>query len=506
MTNIAAAMAQSNSSTDAQARPRRESVDMRSVAPDLIEVAALSLLTTVGIIGVIKGGNFALLLNYVMPITLAAIIARGTLKMLRATRFALWAPLLWFRAAYFFYAAIGTLIVMFLNDAERTYIESSFAFFNSDIVKYNTVLAGFALAATASFAALANISQWLVTGRAIQGTSIGFENIGKLFLGAGLFTKIFFVIPFQFGFVQGTYSSIAHQFGQMLMVGIYLLTLNYCRANSFFRFFIYFLAGVIAIIGFLAMSKTEVVMPLMMVFVGRLQAKPSIRRIVAMVAILPAVLIMSAGPVDQGRWLMQVRYDSITAPVELEERIEMVSSYFDENQRLDDQGINFGLIRLSYVNVGSYVIDSYDRGISGNTFENALAVFIPRALWVDKPIITDVARELSYEMSGNWFNSVAPGLAPESYWNFGALGVMSIGAMLGFILFFWSSYAIAVQISGAWHLFPIVLIGAIVGFRLDGFFVVDVLGPISLAVVAHILLTIANSFVSSRFALGPTRK
>lgn len=197
--------------------------------------------------------------------------------------------------------------------------------------------------------------------------------------------------------------------------------------------------------------------------------------------------------------MMSLRYGGIDAPAPISERLEMLASYFDDRTVIaGDDEINYAALRFSYANVGSFVVTLYDAGQAASTYKNAGAIFIPRLIWKDKPIITDDARQLSYTLTGNWNNSIAPGLAPEAYWNGGWLGVVLVAALMGVVFAYWSLYNLSVQLTGAWHLFPVVLLGVRMGSRFDGFFVSDVIGPLAFALVGHFILSIGNAAIAQR--------
>jgi len=472
------------------------------IAPAFDELALLLFATIIGGIALMLEGWWTNVLNLVIPALLMFTMVRGASRSLRLSVAAVWSPLIWMRAAIFFYGGFGTLIVLVSNDAMRDYAESFFVFYASDVLKYNVVVLAFALTLLSAckfylliFGGRRSVTEIFRPSP----SSINFAVIGVLFVAIGLAANLLFILPYQFGFANTTFPTVISEIAQAAYIGIFLSLVALRRSRSPLLGVMVGIGVALSLTGLMAFSKSSAVMPIVMMMLAYFYAKPSIRRLLVMAGSTIAVFFVSAPLVDHGRYLMQQRYGGIDAPAPPSERLEMLLSYFDPRSMIaGDEEIDYASLRFSYVNVGSFVTSLRDQGQSGNTYDNALAVFVPRALWKDKPVITEIARQLSFEATGNWNNSVAPGLAPEAYWNHGWLGVAVMGALVGLIVSIWSIYSLAVQVASAWHLFPVVLLGVRMGSRFDGFFVSDVLGPIAFAVAGHFVLSFVNAAIARR--------
>jgi hypothetical protein len=102
---------------------------------------------------------------------------------------------------------------------------------------------------------------------------------------------------------------------------------------------------------------------------------------------------------------------------------------------------------------------------------------------------------LTYAGNGNYDSSTSAGLAAEAYWNGGWPAAIGLSVFIAFIFGFWSIYSYEVIRRQAWHLFFVVLIGMRMAVRADGAFVSDILGPLPLAILAHIALELMNRFL-----------
>lgn len=472
------------------------------ISPSFAELSVLLLVTIMGGIAILLEGFWLAALNMIIPITLMATMALGTLRSLQKSVATIWTPLIWIRAAIFFYGGFGTLTILTGNDAMRDYAETFFVFYGADILKYNVVVIAFTLTVMAAckFYFLIFGGKRLITEiYSPQRSSINLEVIGALFIAIGLVANLFFIVPYQFGFVSSTFPALISEVAQASYIGVFLSAVALARSRSPLLGVVIAIGVTLSILGLMAFSKSSVTMPVIMLMLAYFYSQPSIFRLLVVAGTTLAAFFVSAPIVDHGRYLMQQRYGGIDAPAPPGERLEMIGSYFDDRSvSAGDEDVDYARLRFSYVNVGSFVTSLRDQGQTGDTYDNALAIFVPRAVWKDKPIITEVARQLSFEATGNWNNSVAPGLAPEAYWNGGWIGVLIMGAIVGLIVSLWSIYSLGVQVAGAWYLFPVVLLGVRMGTRFDGFFVSDVLGPIAFGVAGHFVLSFANAAIARR--------
>ncbi|MFC4294000.1 hypothetical protein ACFO0A_02880 [Novosphingobium tardum] len=472
------------------------------LAPSFDELALLLLASALGAVALLLGGLWLTIMNVLVPVVLMFTMARATIGMLRVSVATVWTPLLWLRAAIFFYGGFGTVVLIVANDASRDYAEMFFTVYAHDILEYNVILVLFTLVMLAVVRIVTARPDYTGERRGLfdlPKSSLDLSVIGLSFLLLGAAANFMFIIPYQFGYVRTTFPAFLSEVAQASMIGLFLTTVSLARRRSPLLLPVIMFGLLFVLLGLLAFSKSSTVMPWVMLCLAYFYLRPTLRRAVIMASSIVALFFLSAPLVDQGRMLMSVRYGGIDAPAPLSERLEMLGTYFDDRAMASgDEDVNYAALRFSYVNVGSFVVALRDTGQGGSTYENAAAIFVPRALWPDKPIITDDARQLSYQMTGNWNNSLAPGLAPEAYWNGGWLGVVLIAMLLGTVVSTWSIYNLSVQLNSAWHLFPIVLLGVRMGSRFDGFFVADVLGPIAFGVIGHFVLTLANAAVSRR--------
>jgi hypothetical protein len=187
----------------------------------------------------------------------------------------------------------------------------------------------------------------------------------------------------------------------------------------------------------------------------------------------------------------------------LDDRWSIFTSYL-RGDRLNRPGEEEAqaMARFSYVNAATMVVAWHDLGRPGSTFENALAVFVPRLLWPDKPDISAGGRELYTEATGTVGTSISPGLPAEAYWNFGWWGIALLMLPLGVVLALLAHASTRIMAQERWLYLPVVLISIQVGTRVDGLYVIDYIGTPFTIGVMYILLRGLEILLFSRGARG----
>ncbi len=438
--------------------------------------------------------------------TIVATMGAGALAMTMRSMVTIWTPFFWLRMAAFFYAGIGSLIPLFLNDASRTYIEAYFVFYSDDLLKYNLINLAF-LAATMVFIRFYAIifrQKTIGSGSArfrlkLAPSSLNLGTIAYLFLAVGSVVNFVLILPYQLGYINTTFPAAISEIAQLSFVGIFLCTAWAQKNKPAHLPGLAIVTFIFALTGLLTFAKATLLFPLIMFALGLIYTKPSLPRIAFFATGIVLVFLWSQPIIDYGRSALAAQNGDQFASASVGVRSTILQDYFDKaSLGRRDTDLQSGLIRLTYVNVGTYVISLYDRREPGSSYGNARYIFIPRILLKRKPIISDVGRQLSFSATGNDETSVSPGLPPEAYWNFGWPGVVMMAGVVAFVIWLWSLYSIAVQQQSAWHLFAVVLIGARMGMRFDGFFVVEIMGALVFGLAGHLALSLANAIIRSR--------
>lgn len=478
------------------AHPAFSAAPIPSIAPAIWEVVAL------------LGGSvfLALLLfsgmhsaaNLGGPIALAAIVATANWKMVRAAPEAIWTPLFSFRLGVLVFLALGALVPYFVGDALVDRIRNLYAYSPAEAAKANLVWFVYStvVIASAKLCSLARSeTKPIKLGDQLEGWSTA--RLGIWFFAGGFGYSVLVEIPrllewFSF-VIPGSLSLI---FLAASSVGTFLITYNALQRGGAWYLGIVFVLGAQVVLGLILYNKSMILLPILLSGLAVLLGRVTVPRVLAVTGALLLALNLLQPAVAQGR---EMHYQAFGSPSggTIAERLEFITSYWTQGP-LRDSERGEGLIRLSYLNIATFMVAEFDMGLAGNSIESAGYALIPRFIWPDKPTVTDVGRELNYYVTGDDTSYIAPTTAADLYWNLGWVGLLVIGPILG--MFLWAGTVASYSIIKAqdWFMMPYVLVAFLVGLGTDQGFVVGILVPSVAAAIAFFTLRFAKVFVAIR--------
>lgn len=233
--------------------------------------------------------------------------------------------------------------------------------------------------------------------------------------------------------------------------------------------------------GLLLLNKSAILMPIMVLLLGLYLRRPSLKLIVASVAILATVFLALVNPVGEARPILAKGGDhSVSA------RLQILKEVFGP-----DASPNYGSnswTRLCYTVSQVAAVGLYENNQGGEDVELLAWVFVPRALFSNKPIITRSGTEFNKKITGSDTSSTGMGLFVSGYYNLGWVGLFLASISAGWILSTFAAISRAVVASGSLILLPVGLLGSFMAFRIDGHFVADYLGPFGMVMVPFLAL------------------
>lgn len=439
-------------------------------------------------------------INTIGLVAFSIVLASAAYRQMKLNVASLWTPLLWYRVALLSYYGIGSLVPIWTNADTQELMKGFYSYFPYEIVKLNLLITSFNFVFIASvkliFIAISNKSvEKAFTGRnLIHKSNFNMIAFGSLCLVIGSAVNYLIIFPQVVGWSSFSFFSTVSNLSVLSWLG-YFMVIYWGLENKRREFIIWpiVLALGESVIGFFAMSKSVMLMPLVMMSIAFIYHRRSLLRISLFAGCFVTLFMFLSPIVTHVRDMNGKYYDSAAQAKDIP---SLYLSYFTTGRESDQYAdVETGWMRLSFVNAGTFVINQYDHGMPGNSYRYWSVVWIPRIIYPDKPIITDVGRELSYAANGNYNSSSSAGLAAEAYWNGGWPMMIFIAIFLALVFGLWTIYSYQVIQRQAWHLFFIVLIGMRMAIRVDGAFVSDILGPIALVVLAHIALELLNRFL-----------
>ncbi|SRR6266436_1169948 len=453
------------------------------------------------------------IIDLVGPVWLTGVLCVSALRMSLLDSGAVWTALFWFRVSAAVYFGAGALVPLVANAETRLYLEATYLFFNDEIAKLNVIVVVGCLTVLVS----GNVCLLFARGAPKiehQPNPPKNEPVGRHLLTAGLFflilgstVKYTFTVPQMLGLTSFVLPGAVGAIGNFTYAAVFFLTAwSYENAKGAFPLIVLFVAMEL-LIGVLTLTKTEVLLVLMMFLLAFLRRQITLGRLVIIAAIMILCYVTIQPIIDYGRIEQLRRYAGYEGG-DLAERLDILRLAIDNYSAAakDAGGAQASLVRITYVNTAVFAVRQYDSGHPGHSLALLLSVFVPRFLWPDKPIITQVGTDFNFLATGISTSASSPGLFAEAYWNFGWPGVVLLMIPLGMILAFLSRYALTVFRREQWLYFPVVILAIRIGFRTDGFYVGDVVGGLVILVGLHISLKTLDRFVLPIFWRSATAR
>lgn len=432
-------------------------------------------------------GDLMSLMNVAGPTLLIAILIRSCYRMAAASPVLIWAPLFWFRLACAVYFGLGALAPHIGNEETRSYIYALIYFDEAQNFKVNFItIVGVSFILLVSDFILKHYKVWKLENKE-PGVDFQSERRSALFAFLFLFfgglLRYGLVVPYYIGLSPGIVPGMIVVVSNVYYVGMLLFVLLAHKRPALYLPLIIVLAIIEITVSIATFAKTELILIIIFISLGILTYKFSRTRVAVCVISAALAYIIFSPVVEYGRGQLIDRYGEITgAPIG--ERLAIVSDWWERGRyRSQNSSRQAWLVRLSYVNVNAYIVDSYDRGLPGETFKDAPAVIVPRVFWSDKPIISRLGQDLNYLVFQSQSSQLGVGHFSEAYWNFGWLGLVVVMPVLAMILSVFSRISVSIVAKKDWLMLPVVFLGVNVGVRVDGHFVPDILGPTWTAII-----------------------
>ena len=281
-----------------------------------------------------------------------------------------------------------------------------------------------------------------------------------------------------------------------LWAGIGLMTLLAFRRGGKWIFFLVLLLVPVEAMVLLMFGKMMIMLPILAVGLGWFMHKPTIPRIGILAGVALILYLLITPYVTFGR-------EMVGEVPGFEARTEAISIYVNsfasqlrENHNLDwwniqvhDQSQDIKALpqqwwcRLNYANVQAFIMDRFDSGHPGNTFELAAIAWIPRFLWRDKPIIDSGLDLFNLVFHGGYGSNMGAGMFAEMYWDAGWPGVVLASTFMGLVYGFMTRIIYNGFRQNDWMMMPLMGLWATSGAKPDGWFHTQVVGSLALSMV-----------------------
>lgn len=457
-----------------------------------------AMLITVVLFNSVGGVHSTAAANLLIPVVILAVCAWTSYRLVRSEMVMMCAPITWFLIACATYYGFGPLLFFFGTEATVEYVNASWPVHGAALLRTNILnLMGIALI---GFAYVIASRVRIRPSKAADSNSakhLGPVSCLILFLCIGIPVKYFFTVPYELGtlgfVLPGGVSSLRN------FVPLAVLVLAYLAITRGSFWWAAFLALIVVdlYVNLLLLGKQEFLRVVIFAFIGFGLGRPGRRAFILMAVALVASYLVLKPVTDFGRAELVRRWGP-EPHASLSERHEIVREGFAHlgDGEFPETAPHQGWwSRLCYAGAQSFAMDQYDQGFPGETYRHISYTFVPRLLWADKPIITNVARDFSEILVGRRTTSTAIGLLGEAYWNGGWFMVSAIALGIGALLAFLTQISIHIVRSSRWIYLPCVFLGIVMGIRIDGWLVPDYVAQTSFyicyGIIGYALTSIA---------------
>lgn len=399
-------------------------------------------------------------MNVVGPVGLGVSALAAGVRLLRRAPEAAWTPYGWFLLAVVAFYSVGPLVYP-LADADTVRRASSlYKVTPAELLRTNllnsvgvlAVLSGFWMVSRLGLGLLSFGSGGTVsrarTGRYRDGqpvsrptrvSSVSAELVALAFLVVGGCLQYLIILPARFGALDVVLPGIFWNLGRVHLLGIALMAYVVARGKRSWRIPFWILWGLQLLVSLLLFSKLELILSLVLPALGAYASHRRLKRLLLWGALATTVYLSVPHLVLHGR--EQIRGQTgATDRAGLTQRAEILVQWYERGMPSLRNGVSplsTGWTRLNYAPVQAFAMARYDDGYPGNSLRYAGIVLIPRLLWPDKPVTTDLGVDFYQLMTGRRSTHLGLGIFGEGYWNLGWFGVVGLslatGVMFGLV-------------------------------------------------------------------------
>lgn len=415
-------------------------------------------------------------LNVAGPIGLALGCGLCSLFLVIKENKAIWTPVPWTLLAFAIFYGMGPLYPIFggtgaMDRVSRTWVFREDVLWQTNIMNMfavSSMVFGFCLFASLfkrrDMATAQQSEQFLQRQIPIAKVAVFF------FLLLGLPVKYLLVLPVRFGVSQIVVPGVLGSFLWFILVAVVFLGFLSHRLGGGWSVTFYALCGAELLVGLLLLNKSELLYVPIMAVLGRFLSHRNISFVVRMGFGIFLLYLAIKPVVKEGRRVLDTR--GTRSHAGFQERSSAVQeAYTNLGSSVSDSDDDVEWwARFCYVPPHAFVIDQYDSGLPGRSFDAVWYVLIPRVLWPEKPTFVE-GREFTFLFVGHRSSFTGIGLVGEAYWNGGWLSIFLTFFYVGFVFSLLSISSMWIVSRFEWFFLPLVMFGIIMGLGVNGWFV-----------------------------------
>jgi len=419
-------------------------------------------------------------LNWIFPSMLFLGCLWTAVKLLRYNATLVWTPFPWFLAATAVYFGMGPLSYTFGNAETVAYMNLIFPVDQAWLWRTTLLNIVGTLTITLTFLIMLKVLRVKLPASRQSSSNIRKVKLAVLlFLAIGVPVKYLLALPYELrlsGFeLPGSVFMLEH----FVLFALLLLAYLSSKKGGTWSIVLVVLFSLEVLVEFLRFNKSQFLLLFVFLAMGQYWAKRNMRVLILGAVVTVGAYICVSPIVSWGRNEI-TRESGVHYRATLGDRFRIVWNGISSGQIGGEQIHSERLwwLRLCYANAQAFAMDAYDNGRPGNTFLLAFWTFVPRFLYPEKPIISSVGIEFTELALGQSGSYTGIGIFGESYWNGGWFTVIAACSYIGALFACLSKVGLTVMSKSEFLFLPCVFMGIQMGFRIDGWFVGDYVGPV----------------------------
>ena len=393
------------------------------------------------------GSIFINFSNLLLPIILALVMSSFFCFRIYNNKMFLWCPLTWFGFSTSIYFGFGAILRSFSDNRVFSFLSILYDPTDTEILTTNL---------------LNSISIFFV----VLGYNYGSQFLNKLVEKKSRFNTYKFnsylkrelpffslilltidcliFVPNSLGLVNYSIPGFLMSISRILTVFLFLFSYWWASGDKKYSYYVIGIAIYETLVGVISFGKSAMLMPFIMVMLGFFWKGGRSKYLIFAFSISYILYTLIVQPISLvGRDTLYSDYSSnfsvaqrfsIASDATSDRFSGLIYSFGDSNTSKEDlAGIWLFWSRNSVTDIQAWLINEYDTGHPGKSLNTFFIALVPRALWPNKPVITNIGVELDAAVKNapDSASSLAPTFNAEAYWNGGWFFVCLISFIFG---------------------------------------------------------------------------
>lgn len=418
--------------------------------------------------------------NLAGPLALGVAAAAAAYQLARSQPEVLWAPYPWFLLAVVLFYSVGPLLYPLAGPKTVAFASMLVSLDPTELLRTNLLDAVGVLAVLIGVAGGAQLWKPRPIVKVVRQPVARARTVALVFLVVGGAIEYLVVLPYTFGIYEVVLPGVVMDLGDVYLLGLMMLAYVVARGEKAWRLPLLLLWAVQIGVALLMFVKRELLLAILLPPLGAYLGHRRMARLAFWGVIAALVYFSSAQFVLWGRQQIYMRTGSINE-ASLSARIQIVGRWLEKgmprlNQQISSAGTGWN--RLNYAPDQAIAMRRYDNGYSGDTLRYAPIIFIPRFIWPQKPVTTDLGVDFYELLTGRRGTHEGIGIFGEGYWDYGWLGVMTFGLAAGVVFSMLGNFSVGWVRRRQFEYLPSIFLGINMGIvGTTGYFVNYVIGP-----------------------------